>query len=568
MAKSQDTDVELQSTISRDSRVGQGDAPRSPPSPAAAAAAAPDTKTEALVGQHAKSTDVKETRVDIPGSIQTSDNRMTFKSRTTGTFSRPHSSARKRRNSAFQAIGNAFTKGSAIGLANGGLLGKHAALHKSKCKRELFSPGSGANTTRTISSRRTMDQIAEIKEDMKGNCGDMDDYSIQRTILCLTITLCIIFFILKTFQPFILDLSRVNGTYPFRPSTTIWVSRLILLAFFSGWCLYQPEGLVWSRQAWREGLPYVFIAIFTVSNVLAIYLTIEYLGSAAYSVLKNLNIPFTAVLLVLWARKHISIVQWTVVIALTLALLIFRSSILDSSDPSMGYIFVIMGVIASSCEGILLQLTAADLQHMPFHQQSFFYHFYSTIFSTILMVAWDWDAVFSGPYGPFVGWDALVGVYIICIVPLVVIKHAVAGLASAVVVKLIVASTTVSSFALAVAYLGEGGSTVEILSCVQVCVLLVTYQMGGDLKQEVMDLEEEQTEVLAEIKKTQAQIRRLSIDYENIKAEKKAGGRPIKRMVSPVPEAPAAFEGADSNNSSARQRKKVFNPAQALPASY
>jgi len=370
-----------------------------------------------------------------------------------------------RRLSRFAIIKATLVKGSARGLEQGGIIARGAAIDKKNNMSHSSMAADGSS-----GGRQERYQSSNSQEERK------------KAVVVLTIALCVIFFILKTFQPFILDLSRDkdSGSYPFRPTTTIWFSRVILLVFFLIWCYADNEE--WSWSEWKRSVPFVVVGLCTVSNVLAIYLTIEYLGSGAYSVLKNANLPFTAVLMVTWAKKHISIVQWTCVAALTLGLMIYRAdALVRTNSLSIGYVFLLVGVVASSVEGIVMQQTSTKMTDISFPKQSFYYHLYSFILSTIVMVVWDYDVVFYANYGPFQGWNYLVGVYIICIVPLVVIKHAVAGLASAIVVKLIVSATTVSSFILAVGALNESATVVEILSCMLICVLLVTYQMGGDL---------------------------------------------------------------------------------------
>jgi len=400
--------------------------------------------------------------IDLPGSVSESK-RMQFKEK-----QRP-SSPRRRRLSQFKMIKDCVIRGSRQGLMAGGMLTKSSALPR----------GSPSGTRSPSEPPITHPEREKSKQELEHQNTNV------QMVYITTMTLCVTFFILKTFQPFILDLSRdSSGQYPFQPSTTIWVSRIVLTLFFTVWCYLEEEE--WTTNDWINSIPFAGVAICTVSNVLSIYLTIEYLGSAAYAVLKNFNLPFTAILMVLWSRRKISVVQWMCVISITLGLFIYRAEVLESSNPSLGYAFVLMGVVASSVEGILLQQTSGKLASMSFQKQSFFYHFYSFLLSTVLMIVLDYDTVFYSKYGPFTGWNYLVAVYIICIVPLVVIKHAVAGLASAVVVKLIVSATTVSSFILAIFALNEHASLVEILACLSICTALVSYQMGGDLSEQVL----------------------------------------------------------------------------------
>ncbi len=304
---------------------------------------------------------------------------------------------------------------------------------------------------------------------------DTDIVEIQTHFRSVILTICFSFFLLKTFQPILLDWNRENGAYPFRPSTSIWVSRIILTVFFLAWCVTGGER--WSWREWKESLPFVLVAICTVANVLSIYLTVQYLGSGSYAVLKNFNLPFTAVVMVVWLGRNVSRTQWGSVLMITIALLIFRANVLQESEPSPGYGFVLLGVVASTYEGVLLQLASHNLSGMSFQKQSFFYHFYSMILSSVLMVTLDYDVVFMGPLGPFTGWNFKVALYLLCVVPLIVTKHAVAGLASTIVVKLINSATTVSTFVLAVVLFAESGTLVEILACVTICVGLVVYQL-------------------------------------------------------------------------------------------
>mmetsp|Transcript_42447 Transcript_42447/g.68920 ORF Transcript_42447/g.68920 Transcript_42447/m.68920 type:complete len:580 (-) Transcript_42447:138-1877(-) len=380
-----------------------------------------------------------------------------------------------RRRSVLKQIKSKIFEQSVQGMICGGMLAKKSAITKNPSQTHKSLKSIMRDTTYKDGESKTERYPTDIIPDM-----DEKDRATKKGVYYITVILCVSFFILKTVQPFILDLSRENGVYPFRPSTAIWFSRIPLVVFFYIWCVLENETLNNPRD-WRKSIPYIFVALCTVANVLAIYLTIESLGSAVYSVLKNLNLPFTAVLMVTWARKRISIVQWTCVLAITLGLVIYEADVLKSSSPQFGYIYVLLGVVSSSCEGILLQIAASKLRDMSFIKQSFFYHFYSLILSSILMFGWDYNTVFGEHYGPFKGWSWIVAIYIICIVPLVVMKHAVAGLASAVVVKLIVSATTVSSFMLAMLALGETATLTEVLSCCQICVLLVTYQMGGEL---------------------------------------------------------------------------------------
>eukprot|EP00472_Partenskyella_glossopodia_P012424 CAMPEP_0197531082 /NCGR_PEP_ID=MMETSP1318-20131121/33970_1 /TAXON_ID=552666 /ORGANISM="Partenskyella glossopodia, Strain RCC365" /LENGTH=406 /DNA_ID=CAMNT_0043087167 /DNA_START=702 /DNA_END=1919 /DNA_ORIENTATION=+ len=289
---------------------------------------------------------------------------------------------------------------------------------------------------------------------------------------------CTMFFVTKTFQPLLLEWNEEDGSYPFRPSTSIWASRVILTVFFGLWLLYDRDAI--KAKEWQISLPFIPVAICTVANVLSIYLTVEFLGAGTYAVLKNLNLVLTAILIYFWLQKPVSPAQWSCVLIITLATFIFRVSFLKG-DTNLGYLFVLIGIIASTLEGILLQIVTRKLarHNMTFQKQSFFYHFYSLILSFILMITYDYETVFYTKLGPFDGWNYKVGVYLVCILPLVSMKHAVAGLASAIMVKLIVAGTTVSTFVLAIWLFDESVTVTRILSAIIICVALVCYQLEG-----------------------------------------------------------------------------------------
>eukprot|EP00466_Bigelowiella_natans_P012828 jgi/Bigna1/144477/aug1.88_g19185 len=295
-----------------------------------------------------------------------------------------------RRRSVLKQIKSKIFEQSVQGMICGGMLAKKSAITKNPSQTHKSLKSIMRDTTYKDGESKTERYPTDIIPDM-----DEKDRATKKGVYYITVILCVSFFILKTVQPFILDLSRENGVYPFRPSTAIWFSRIPLVVFFYI-CCKCPCNL--STTAFKD--------ISFVNNKTK---------------------------------------------------------------------------ISSSCEGILLQIAASKLRDMSFIKQSFFYHFYSLILSSILMFGWDYNTVFGEHYGPFKGWSWIVAIYIICIVPLVVMKHAVAGLASAVVVKLIVSATTVSSFMLAMLALGETATLTEVLLCCQICVLLVTYQMGGEL---------------------------------------------------------------------------------------
>jgi len=291
-------------------------------------------------------------------------------------------------------------------------------------------------------------------------------------------TVCTAFFITKTFQPILLQWNATDaGRYPFAVTSSIWMSRIILTLFFGVLLLIEEDSI--SRVEWRASIPFIGVAVCTIGNVLAIYLTVEFLGAGPYAVLKNLNLVLTAILIYAWLKRPVTPAQWSSVAIITLATFIFRISVFSGQDANVGYIFVLMGVLFSTLEGILLQIVTAQLPDMSFQKQSFFYHFYSLVLSSILMIAYDYDTVFYEPAGPFHGWNYKVVVYLICVVPLVSLKHAVAGLASAIMVKLLVAGTTVSTFVFAIVIFGNKSPLTTWLAAIIICIALVAYQMEG-----------------------------------------------------------------------------------------
>jgi hypothetical protein len=67
-------------------------------------------------------------------------------------------------------------------------------------------------------------------------------------------------------------------------------------------------------------------------------------------------------------------------------------------------------------------------------------------------------------------------------------KHAVAGLASAIMVKLIVAGTTVSTFVFAVIFFNTAVTGTQYLAALIICVGLITYQLEGSRIKKKMGL--------------------------------------------------------------------------------
>jgi len=294
---------------------------------------------------------------------------------------------------------------------------------------------------------------------------------------------CVSFFLTKTWQPLLLQWNRINGRYPFAPTSSIWVSRIILTGFFLIWMLVDKDAsksIMFSAKEWRMSIPFIGVSVCTVGNVLSIYLTVEYLGAGQYAVLKNLNLVLTAILIYFWLAKTVTPTQWSCVLVITLATFIFRIQVFDDGGMNAGYIFVLLGVVFSTLEGILLQLVTKRLPEMSFQRQSFYYHFYSMILSFILMITYDYETVFYKTLGPFHGWNYKLVVYLVCIVPLVSMKHAVAGMASAIMVKLIVAATTVSTFIFSILWFGTETSPTKYLSALIICVSLVCYQLEGN----------------------------------------------------------------------------------------
>ncbi|GAB5361432.1 hypothetical protein AAMO2058_000712800 [Amorphochlora amoebiformis] len=323
------------------------------------------------------------------------------------------------------------------GLKSGFLFNDENSAPKPHFSNPQSSPGAMPRST-----------VVEKHEKESKEAGEyLKEYYIYIIYL-----ICISFFVTKTFQPILLQWNRINGKYPFPVTSSIWVSRIILTLFFGVWIVC--DGDLPTKHEWRKSVPFVAVALCTIANVLSIYLTVAFLGAGTYAVLKNLNLAFTAVLIYFWLR---------------------RADALENGELNMGYFFVLLGVTASTLEGIVLQLVTKDYTNMTFQKQSFFYHFYSFLLSTVLMLSYDYEVVFDT--GPFTGWNYRVVVYLLCIVPLVSMKHAVAGLVSAIMVKIIVAGTTVSTFVFAIIIFGKTPDLIQWLSAMVICVALVCYQL-------------------------------------------------------------------------------------------
>eukprot|EP00466_Bigelowiella_natans_P002507 jgi/Bigna1/146336/aug1.112_g21044 len=261
------------------------------------------------------------------------------------------------------------------------------------------------------------------------------------------------------------------------------------------------KSIMFSAKEWRMSIPFIGVSVCTVGNVLSIYLTVEYLGAGQYAVLKNLNLVLTAILIYFWLAKTVTPTQWSCVLVITLATFIFRIQVFDDGGMNAGYIFVLLGVVFSTLEGILLQLVTKRLTEMSFQRQSnanilidavvfrkngkleivFLRRENSTgLPITAELGGYDYETVFYKTLGPFHGWNYKLVVYLVCIVPLVSMKHAVAGMASAIMVKLIVAATTVSTFIFSILWFGTETSPTKYLSALIICVSLVCYQLEGN----------------------------------------------------------------------------------------
>lgn len=316
------------------------------------------------------------------------------------------------------------------------------------------------------------------EEEEEEMADEMDIGMLHLLVRWIVPIICIAFFVTKTFQPILLQWNRVNGSYPFAPTSSIWVSRIVLMLFFGIWCWSDGEKFT-DKKEWKQSLPFLLVSAMTIGNVLSIYLTVQMLGAGTYAVLKNLNLVLTAVLVRFWLGKIVSDAQWACVIIITLGTFIFRISVFSTGSVNHGYFFVLMGVVCSTFEGLILQIVTHRLPNMSFQKQSFYYHFYSTILALVLMLTYDYKIVFYESGGPFHGWNYKVVVYLLCVVPLVSMKHAVAGLVSAIMVKLIVAGTTVSTYLFAILVFSTSATAVQYLAAIIICVAIVAYNLEG-----------------------------------------------------------------------------------------
>mmetsp|Transcript_22820 Transcript_22820/g.31882 ORF Transcript_22820/g.31882 Transcript_22820/m.31882 type:complete len:500 (-) Transcript_22820:728-2227(-) len=293
----------------------------------------------------------------------------------------------------------------------------------------------------------------------------------------LVILACFMLFLTKTLQPIAMEWSLDDeGKYPYRPAIALLISRLMLVVVSMIPCIYHKE--TWSLQDVRQSVHYIGASACTVANAMSIFLTVLYLGAGDFAVLKNFNLPFTS-LLVAFIGQVITLSQWGCVIIITLGMLIFRASVLTEGDFSIGICFVMLGVVASSFEGVLMQRAARVLSDVSFHKHSVYFHAHTSWINLLLVLAIDYDVIFTPPKGPFVGWDYKTLVAVITMVPVQFFKVAVVGLTNAIVVKLIIAATTISTYVLAIVLFDEQATVVQLLACMVVCTGITVYQLDG-----------------------------------------------------------------------------------------
>ena len=197
--------------------------------------------------------------------------------------------------------------------------------------------------------------VAEKETNIAKAITGADLGSHEKSSLTFRLFVCLVFTVLTAAYPLLLALTKVNGKFPYHPSSAVLFNELTKLIFTAAMIMVLRPGLQGFN---RRSVVILMIpsVIYMVGNNLN-YLALEYASPVSVNMIANVRLLMVAIIYRLMLGREISVVRWISMSLLLLAVICSQiRSDFQFTVTFLGVVISLLKALISVVNGVYTEL--------------------------------------------------------------------------------------------------------------------------------------------------------------------------------------------------------------------